>query len=350
MSDDLIGMSADPGAGTVTAPTGGVGRRWPVEPNLIVGAVVVVAALVAAYLWDSTQTTAVVARSVREATPLILGALCGLIGERSGIVNIGIEGQFLLGAFSGFMAASYTGNLWVGLAAAIIATALSGLFLAWTANALRMDQIIAGTILNMFAAGVTSFLYVSGRTMPNIPTLSIPGLDQLPLVGRALFDQGPLTYVALAMVLVVHVALFHTRWGLRTRAIGEHPSAADYVGVRVRRLRYVNLALAGALAGLAGMALLQSAGAFNRGMSGGRGFIALAVMIFGRWRPGGVLAAALLLGLFNGIQAQLQFRGTFDIPPQFIGMIPFVLTIVVLAVAGVRARPPAAAGQPYDPE
>jgi simple sugar transport system permease protein len=310
----------------------------------------VLAVLGLAYLWDDTQTTAVAARTIREGAPLILAALCGLIGERSGIINIGIEGQMLLGAFCGFMAASYSGSLWIGLLGAAGVAAAAGLFLAWTAVALRMDQIIAGTIINIFAIGATSFFFVQGRTMPSIPNWSIPVLKDLGLIGRILFDHGPLTYAAVLAVLVVHVALFHTRWGLRTRAVGEHPSAADNVGVRIFLLRYVNLTIAGALAGLAGMTLLQSAGVFNRGMSNGKGFIALAVMIFGRWRPTGVLGAALLFGFFNALQAQLQFRQALDVPPQFFGMIPFVFTIVVLAAAGLSARPPAAAGRPYDPE
>jgi simple sugar transport system permease protein len=325
-------------------------RFLTANAGVVAALVVVIAVLLLSYRWDDTQTTAVAARTVREASPLILAALCGLIGERSGIINIGIEGQMLLGAFCGFMVASYTENLWLGAAGAIAAAALAGLFLAWSSIQLRMDQIIAGTVINIFAAGVTSFFYVQGRIMPSIPDWPVPALEEVPLLGRMLFDHGPLTYLALVAVLVVHVALFHSRWGLRTRAVGEHPSAADFVGVRILRLRYVNLALAGALAGAAGLALLQSASSFSRGMSSGRGFIALAVMLFGRYRPTGVLGAALLFGFFNALQAQLQLKQAFELAPQFFGMIPFLLTIIVLAVAGLRARPPAAAGKPYDPE
>lgn len=332
-------------------------RGW--RPSLswvLIG--VIIAALLWAYQWDGNQTQAVAARTIREAAPLLLGALCGLICERTGVIDIGIEGQMLLGAFAGFMAASYSfeawggsgTSLWLGLAAAIVAACLAGLFLAWAAVALRMDHIIAGTVINIFAAGATSFYYIQGRTMPTIPTFAIPGLADIPLLGTMLFNHGPLTYAALVVVVLVHVALFKTRWGLRTRAVGEHPSAADTVGIRVLRLRYVNVTLAGAFAGLAGMHLLQSASAFNRGMSNGRGFIALAVMLFGRYRPFGALGAALLFGFFNAFQAQLQFRNALDIAPQFFGMIPYVLTIVVLAVAGLRARPPAAVGRPYEKE
>ncbi len=323
----------------------------------IVGLIAVAVALSASYLWDDTQTTAVAARTVREAAPLILAGLCGLVGERSGIINIGIEGQMLLGAFCGFMAASYTTNalgstvsLLAGVAGGVAVASAAGWFLAWTAIRLRMDQIIAGTVINIFAIGATSFFFVQGRTMPTVPNWPVPGLRDVPLLGRMLFDHGPLTYVAMLAAVLIHIALFHTRWGLRTRAVGEHPGAADTVGVNVFRLRYLNLAAAGALAGLAGFALLQSASAFNRGMSNGKGFIALAVMIFGRWRPMGVFGAALLFGFFNALQAQLQFKQALDVPPQFFGMIPFVLTIAVLALAGLSARPPAASGQPYDPD
>lgn len=324
--------------------------RFKFDPKAVGVVILVAVALGVGYLWDENQTTAVAARTVREASPLILAALCGLIGERSGIINIGIEGQMLMAAFFGFMAASLTDNLFYGLAAAAAVAALAGLFLAWTSIRLKMDQIIAGTIINIFGIGVTSFLYVQNRTMPSIPNWPVPRLSEIPVLGSVFFDHGPLTYASIAAVIVVHVALFKTRWGLRTRAVGEHPGAADTVGVNVFWLRYRNLAIAGVLAGLSGMALLQSASAFQRGMTNGKGFIALAVMIFGRYRPVGVLGAALLFGFFQGLQSQLQFKQALDIPPQFFGMIPFVLTIAVLAIAGLSVRPPAAAGQVYETE
>ena len=320
-------------------------------------AAAVVAALVAAYSWKSGDTEAVVGRTVRSAAPLLLGALCGLIGERSGIVNIGIEGQMLLAAFGGFMASSYlfewgvpSGlSIILGVLVGAITAAGAGAFMGWCAVTLKMDQIIAGTVVNIFAAGFTSFAYVQGRTQPTYPSWDVPLLSDLPAIGNA-FSQGLLTYVAFITVVIVHVALFRTRWGLRTRAVGEHPSAADTVGVSVEKLRYLNMAIAGSLAGLAGMLLIQSASAFNRGMTNGLGFIALAVMLFGRYRPYGVLAGALLLGFFTAMQSQLQLRQAAEIPSQFFGMIPYVLTIVVLAVAGLAARPPAAAGTPFEKE
>ena len=303
-----------------------------------------------AYRWDGGQTTAVASRTVRAAAPLMLGALCGVIGERSGVFNIGIEGQMLFGAFTGFMTASYSGSLLLGMAAGLVGAMVLGLFLAWTAVTLKMDQIIAGTVINVFALGATSFYYVQGRTMPAFPEWSVPGLSELPLVGKMLFQHGPLTFLALVSPFIVYVALFKTRWGLRTRAVGEHPGAADTVGVNVIKKRYINLIIAAALAGFAGLHLLQSASSFDRGMTNGAGFIALAVMIIGRWHPFGAFAGALLFGFFIALQSQLQFNQALDIPPQFFGMIPYVLTIVVLAVAGLNARPPAAGGQVYEKE
>lgn len=310
----------------------------------------IVAGWIVAYLWDKDQTTAMASGTIRRAAPLLLGALCGVIGERSGVFNIGIEGQMLFAAFTGFMAASYSGSLLVGIAAGLAGSMLLGLFLGWAAVTLKMDQIIAGTVINIFAFGTTSFYYVQGRTMPSFPEWSIPGLRDLPVVGKALFENGPLTYIALIAALVVFIALFKTRWGLRTRAVGEHPGAADTVGVSVIKLRYVNLVIAASLAGFAGLHLLQSASTFQRNMSGGLGFIALAVMIIGRWHPFGALGGATLFGFFLALQSQLQFNDALDIPPQFFGMIPYVVTIAVLAIAGVYARPPAAGGQPYEKE
>lgn len=323
----------------------------------IIGALVVFGILFAMQ-WDSRQSEAVGAATVRAAAPLLLGALCGLISERSGIINIGIEGQILLSAYCGFMASSLSVDaglpsviaLILGVLGGVAASALVGLFMAWCAVALRMDQIIAGTVVNIFALGFTSYAYVQGRTQPRYPNWTVPGLSELPFVGPVLFNHGPLTYLAFFTVIGLHIALFRTTWGLRTRAIGEHPGAADTVGVDVARMRYKNMVIAGAMAGLAGMLLIQSASAFSRNMSNGKGFIALAVMLFGRYRPLGALGAALLLGFFTALQSQLQFNQAFDIPPQFFGMIPFLLTIGVLAVAGLKARPPAAAGSPYEKE
>lgn len=325
--------------------------EWTRQRLVMMGvAIAILAGVLIAYQWDSGQTTAVMAASVRAAAPLLLGALCGVIGERSGVFNIGIEGQMLFAAFTGFMAASYSGSLLLGMAAGLAGAVLLGFFLAWTAVTLKMDQIIAGTVINLFALGATNFYYVQGRTMPAFPEWSIPGLRDIPLLGKMFFELGPLTYFALVSPFIIYVALFKTRWGLRTRAVGEHPGAADTVGVNVIKKRYINLMIAAVFAGVAGMHLLQSASAFNRGMSNGYGFIALAVMIIGRWHPFGAVAGAMMIGFLFALQSQLQFNQALDIPPQFFGMIPYLLTIVVLAVAGIKARPPAAGGIPYEKE
>ncbi|NNF56472.1 MAG: ABC transporter permease [Acidimicrobiales bacterium] len=319
-----------------------------IKPIPLVLAGLSLLAAILLYAWDGQQTEAVVSRAVVEAGPLLLGALCGLLCERSGVINIGIEGTMLMSAFAGFFIASYSGVIWIGMLGGLAMSAVVGLFLAWTSVTLKQDQIIAGTIINIFALGFTSFYYVQGRTMPGVPRVAIPVLKDLPFVGPMLFDHGILTYSAMFIVVAVHLMLYRTRWGLRTRAIGEHPSAADTVGVNVITLRYRNVILGGLLAGVAGLHLLQSASSFQRGMTNGKGFIALAVMLFGRYRPFGAMGAALLFGLLGGIQAQLQFKQALDIPPQFFGMIPYLLTIIVLAAAGLAARPPAAAGTPYE--
>ena len=226
-------------------------------------------------------------RTFRSSTPLVLGALCGLLGERTGIVNIGIEGQLLMSAFTGFYTAAATGSIWVGVLAGVVSGAVLGLFLALCAVTWKIDQIIAGTVINIFVAGITSFLYTQGKQSPGgLDQIEIPLLSKIPLIGDVLFTNTPIAYMAIVLVFVLHFALFHTRWGLRSRSVGEHPSAADTVGISVGRQRYLNVTLAGGLAGLGGAFLsLEAVGTFERGMSAQRGFTALAIMIFGRWKP-----------------------------------------------------------------
>jgi len=315
------------------------------------GALVVI---VIAYYYNVNPraTTAVLNAALRHSTPLVLGALCGLMGERAGIINIGIEGQMLLAAFVGFRVTVATGSLALGLAAAILTGAALGAFLGFMSITLKMDQIIGGTVINILAFGLTGFYYRIGLTIPaKLPTIRLGPLADLDLVGPVLFTNTPIIYITLLLVAVVHYVLFFTRWGLRTRAVGEHPSAADTVGINVHAMRYSNVIIGGALAGLAGAFLsLEAVGTFDRAMTNGRGFVALAVMIFGKWTPIGAWGAALLFGLATAMQTQIQFTGAIDIPHQFIGLLPYVLTIVVLAGFGGRARPPAAIGKPYDTE
>jgi len=309
----------------------------------------VIVAIIIAYQQDARVTTAVLAATLRQSIPLILGALCGLLGERSGVINIGIEGQMLLAAFIGFMVNAWTGNLLLAVIAGVLAGGLLGAFLAFMSVTLKMDQIIGGTVINILAFGLTGYFYQVGiTTAGKLLPVPLGSLAELPLVGPVLFNNPPITYFTLLLVVAIHYVLFFTRWGLRTRAVGEHPSAADTVGINVYFMRYANVTIGGAIAGLAGVFLtLEAVGSFERGMTNGRGFVALAVMIFGKWTPFGAWGAALLFGLATAMQTQLQF---FDVqvPHQFIGMLPYVLTIVVLAGFGGRARPPAASGQPYE--
>lgn len=337
---------------TTTATTSGTGFRISGRTILYTLLALLGIAAVVYYLMEPQQAVAVYASTLRQSTPLVLGALCGLIGERTGIINIGIEGQMLLGAFVSFMINVYTGNFFLAVSAGILIGALLGLFLAWMSVTLKMDQIIGGTVINILALGLTSFFYQAGlTTQGKLPVIPLGPLADIPLIGPVLFNNPPITYLTIVLVFVVQFALFRTVWGLRTRAVGEHPSAADTVGINVHRTRYINVTIAGALAGLAGAYLtLEAVGSFERAMTNGRGFVALAVMIFGQWTPLGSWGAALLFGFATALQTQLQFSGTLSIPPQFIGMLPYLLTIIVLAGFVGRSRPPAAVGKPYETE
>ena len=284
------------------------------------------------------------------AIPLVLAALVGVIGERSGVVNIGIEGQMLVAAFAGFFAAAYSGSLLVGVLAGIGSGLILGGFLAWTTVKWRMDQIIAGVVLNIIATGITSFYYQPGKLLPGLmPSFDIPILSKIPLIGEVFF-AGTSIFATLAIVAAVgvHFGLFHTRWGLRTRAVGEYPSAADTAGISVERLRLINVTLAGTLAGCAGVYLsMDASSSFERGMVAGRGFLALAIMIMGAWRPLRAFVMAIFFGFINAVASQLQASGNIDVPPQLTGTLPFVVTIIVLAIAAGRVRAPGAVGQPY---
>jgi len=324
-------------------------KKWGA---LTVLGVLVIAAIGYYYVKTPSVTEAVLASAVRQATPLILGALCGLIGERSGIINIGIEGQMLMAAFIGFLANVWTGNLFLAVLFGVGVGALLGLLLAFMSVTLKIDQIIGGTVINIIAVGLSGYFYQVGLTTKGkLSPVPLGKLADLPLVGRALFNNPPITYAAIVLVFVVHYVLFYTKWGLRTRAVGEHPRAADTVGVNVYLMRYVNVVIGGAIAGLGGVFLtLEAVGSFERLMTNGRGFVALAVMIFGKWTPIGSWGAALLFGMASAIQTQIQFSGQIEIPHQFIGMLPYVLTIIVLAGVVGRSRPPAAEGIPYEKE
>ena len=324
-------------------------KRWGA---LTVTTVLILAAIAYYYARMPRVTEAVLASTLRQSVPLVLGALCGLLGERAAVINIGIEGQMLLAAFIGFMVNVWTGNLLLAVLAGVLTGAVLGLLLAFMSVTLKIDQIIGGTVINILAMGLTGYFYQVGLSAKaKLNPIPLGALAKIPLVGPVLFNNPPITYTAIILVFVVHYVLFYTPWGLRTRAVGEHPRAADTLGINVYLVRYVNVTIGGALAGLAGAYLsLEAVGSFERLMSNGRGFVALAVMIFGKWTPFGSFGAALLFGFATALQTQLQFGGKVNIPPQFIGMLPYLLTIIVLAGFVGKARPPAADGIPYEKE
>jgi simple sugar transport system permease protein len=289
------------------------------------------------------------------AVPLVLGALAGVLGERSGVVNVAIEGQFLMGAFGAALVGTMATSVWAGLFSAAIGGVLIAGFLAVLAIRFLVDQVVVGIVLNLLALGMTGFLYErlmqtdaqSYNEPPRMPEWRIPGLADIPVVGPVLFDTNLLVWLALILVFVVHFGLTRTRWGLRTRAVGEHPTAADTVGIRVRGLRYLNVLLGGVIAGAGGAYFtLVATGSFNKNMTAGAGFIALAALIFGRWTPFGALGAALFFGFAQKLATYLSVAGS-SVPSQFLNMLPYLATIIAVAGLVGRVRAPAADGQPY---
>lgn len=288
------------------------------------------------------------------ATPLALGAFAGLLCERSGVINIAIEGMLLTGAFTAAITASAAGTPWVGLVCGIASGVLLGAFLGVLSIKYRVDQIIGGTVINIFALGMTSYLgarVLSEYTDLNDPgsfrAFGIPGLERLPLVGPLLFDNTIYVFLMFALTAGLWWALFRTRWGLRVRAVGEHPRAADTVGINVLGTRYRAVMLGGAVAGLGGTWFtLDATGSFNENMTAGKGFIALAALIFGRWHPVGAFVAALVFAFAEELQTRLALLDT-PIPSDFLLMTPYIVTIIVVAGVVGRSRPPAADGQPY---
>jgi ABC-type uncharacterized transport system permease subunit len=300
----------------------------------------------------------VLAGTLIGATPLIYGSLSGILCERSGVINIAIEGQFLAGAFLGAMIGSWTGDLWLGVLCGAGAGAIFGWLLAFLALRYGADQIIIGVVIDAFALGLTNYLlyevltpYQSSlNTGITFSAWKIPLLSKIPIVGPVLFDQNFFVYLAAILLVTVNVGLFRTRWGLRVRAVGEHPQAAETVGLHVIRTRYSNVIIGGALAGIGGASFtIGSIGEFTTDMSAGLGFVALAAMIFGRWRPYGALGAALLFGFAESLQSVLGVLNV-GIPAPFLSMAPYVITIAVVSGLVGRVRPPAADGKPYSRE
>lgn len=314
-------------------------------------------------------TTNLWAGTLRDATPLVLAALGGVISERSGVVNIAMEGMMLTGAFFAVVFDVLFGNATAGLIAAILCGGGMAMIHAVGAIRFKADQIVSGMAINLLALGLTSYLlfnkYTSGGTPPacvppvpcqkgqllTIPNWSIPGLHGIPVLGPILFQQNPIVYLMLLTVILVHVFLFRTTLGLRIRAVGEHPRAADTAGINVQALRYLSVGLSGLLSGLAGGYLsLAVVYSFSDNMTSGRGFIALAAMIFGKWTPFGAFGACLLFGFGEALYEGLQnTTGPLQDYSTLVAMFPYLLTIVALAGFIGRAVPPAADGIPYDP-
>ncbi len=321
--------------------------------------------------------TSMLATTIAVATPLTLGALSGIYCERAGVVNIGIEGMMLAAAFFGWLAAIYMNSIFefapmpsliVGVVAAVLSGALFALLHAALSITFKVDQIIGGTVINILAIGITGFLNrqlffekgsIFGGNVPHapgvLPSIRIPLLADIPTFGR-MFDQQPITIAAIALVFITHYVLFYTRWGLRTRAVGEHPRAADTVGINVARMRYANVIIGGCMAGLGGAYFtLQSVPSFEPLMTNGRGFISLAAMIFGNWSPFGAWAASMVFGAAQAMQINLQFFREL-IPPQWaflqqsyiVGLAPYILTMLILTGIIGKTIPPAADGQPYE--
>ena len=326
-----------------------------------------IVATVATLLVDKpANMTGVLAGTLTLAAPISLGAFAGIISERSGMANIAIEGKFLIGACVASVAASTamlvggeganpTVAVLIGIVSAAIAGALVSLLLAWLGIRWKVDQIIAGIVVNIGALGITNFLYLrvlqsntQFNTPPTVESIKFPVLSELPVVGPILFSSGPYLYFTLIVMVAFAYMLYRTRWGLRLRASGEKPSAAGTVGIDVIKIRYRAMLIAGLLAGIAGSSLsLASAGSFQMNMSAGRGFIALAAVIFGAWNPIYAFGAAMVFGFADSTQALLSILGV-DVPPQLLNSLPYITTIIVVAGVVGRVRGPAAAGQPYD--
>ena len=334
-------------------------RGFKKRTNLVLGLVsglFIFAFLTWATADGSLNLAGLIRSALVKAVPLTLGALSGVLCERSGVVNIAIEGMMLTGAFVGALVGSLT-NIWIGLLAAVLAGGVLAAVLAVLSIKYKTDQIIAGTVINIFATGITSFL--SARFLQKYPTLNDPGrfptikvpvLSDIPIIGPIMFQHNIFVYAVFIFLIVITIALYYTRWGLRTRAVGEHPKAADTLGINVFRTRYLSVILGGFMAGFGGAYFtLGSVGRFDELMTAGRGFIGLAAMIFGNWNPFGSFSAGLLFGFFDALASKLAILKV-PIPSEIMLMFPYIATMVILAGVVGRGHMPAADGQPYEKE
>ncbi len=307
--------------------------------------------------------TNVIGGSLELAAPISMAAMAGILSERSGMLNIALEGKMLIGAFTASVVSSLifiaTGNILlatlVAIAAAMTVSGLTGLLLAWLGIRHKVDQIIAGTVINVGAVGITNFVFLrvlqhntQYNSPPSVQPMALPVLSDLPVVGPILFEAKPYVYVGYLLVIFLTYMIYRTRWGLRLRASGEKPAAAGTVGINVLAIRYRALLFAGLITGLAGSYLsLATAGSFQMQMTAGKGFIGLAATIFGAWHPVGSFFAALVFGFADTIQSLLSILGV-SVAPQLLNSVPYVVTIVVVAGVIGRVRGPASAGQPYE--
>jgi len=343
----------------------GLINRWPrlsFMALLINGILIFPAILIGAAAGKQTNMLTMLAESLRLATPIVIGATAGIWAERSGVVNIAIEGMMLSGACFGFTAFFFLEPvmkdavnlaLFISVMAAVTSGALMALLHAWLSITFKTDQIVSGTVINILAIGLTSFVrrewLLSTRAgRVTLPDIAIPGLVNIPIVGQVLFNNKPIFYMMFVMLIVTHIVLFYTAFGLRMRAVGEHPEAADTVGINVFFTRYRNVIISGMIAGLGGAWFsLETVGGFDDVMTGGRGFIALAAMIFGKWTPIGAFGGGLLFGFADALGTRFQILNV-PVPPQWLQMLPFITTMIVLAGLIGRAVPPAADGKPYE--
>ncbi len=335
-------------------------RAWNYRPaSLWLVAAFGVLAIFAFLVWASAgglvPVTSLLFGAISLSVPLVFGALGGVIGERAGVVNVAIEGQLLLGAFSAALLSSITGNPFVGLFGAMIGGVLVASVLAAFAIKYLVEQVIVGVVLNVLVTGLTGFLYgallAPNEAALNTPVrfsrIEIPLLSDIPVIGPVLFNQTFIVYLMFITVAVVAWGLYRTRWGLRLRAVGEHPQAADTVGIKVNATRFWNVLLAGAIAGIGGAYFtLVSVPQFGKDMTAGLGFIALAAVIFGRWDPIRATLAALLFGFATNLQNLLSILKT-PVPSEFMLMLPYVVTLLAVAGFAGQIRGPAASGKPY---
>lgn len=302
-------------------------------------------------LISTTVLVGILASGIRLATPYLYAAIGETFGQRSGVLNLGVEGQMLLGAFAAFYVSFSTGNLWLGMLAALLVGALMGLAMAFVTVNLQAEQGISGIGFYLFGLGMSDLLFQrllgTVETVSGFSKIQIPFLSDIPIIGEIFFQQNLLVYIAFALVPIAWFILNKTTLGLKIRAVGEYPEAADSVGVSVAQVRYFTIILGGMLSGVAGASLsIALLNVFQQNMTSGLGFIAVALVYFGGWRPWGVLGGALLFSMVNSLQLWVQVLG-IPIPSDIAVMMPYVLTILALIVAVTRVRAPSALTKPF---